>query len=176
LISAVRVGDNWQLPWPLETILGWLWQRWELEVAHREMKSGLGVGEKQCWNKRSAVVSVQWSVWVYAVLVLAGYRTWGLCGGPPTPAPWWPGAKRWSFNTLWRSYRAALWGPLNFGPFGSEPGPTGGKKKPGWPLSPTPSPLPSASEQKRALFAPFSLLLSLQPFLKEPNSRSCLLS
>jgi hypothetical protein len=116
LISAVQVGDSWQLPWPIETILAWLWQRWELEVAHREMKSGLGVGEKQCWNKRSAVVSVQWSVWLYAVLLLAGYRTWGLCGGPPTPAAWWPGAKRWSFNTLWRSYRTALWGTGEFRP------------------------------------------------------------
>jgi hypothetical protein len=116
LISAVQVGETWQLPWSLETILAWLWQRWELEVAHREMKSGLGVGEKQCWNPRSAVVSVQWSVWVYAILILAGYRAWGLCGGPPTPAPWWPGAKRWSFNTLWRSYRAALWGTPEFRP------------------------------------------------------------
>jgi hypothetical protein len=116
LISAVQVGETWQLPWSLEPILAWLWQRWELEVAHREMKSGLGVGEKQCWNTRPAVVSVQWSVWVYALLVLAGYRTWGLCGGPATPAPWWPGAQRWSFNTLWRSYRAALWGTAEFRP------------------------------------------------------------
>jgi hypothetical protein len=116
LISAVQDGQTWQLPWPIETILAWLWQRWELEVAHREMKSGLGVGEKQCWNTRAAVVSVQWSVWVYAILVLAAYRTWGLCGGPPTPAPWWPGAKRWSFNTLWRSYRSALWGSGEFRP------------------------------------------------------------
>lgn len=116
LISAVQEGDTWRLPVPLETILAWLWQRWELEVCHREMKSGLGVGEKQCWNKRSAVLSVQWSVWVYAILVLAGYRTWGLCGGPAAPAPWWPGAKRWSFNTLWRSYRAALWGSPEFRP------------------------------------------------------------
>jgi hypothetical protein len=30
----------------------------ELPVAHREMKSGLSVGQKQCWNRRSAVVSV----------------------------------------------------------------------------------------------------------------------
>jgi hypothetical protein len=116
LLSAVQVGGSWQLPWPLETLLAWLWQRWEVEVTHREMKSSLGVGEKQCWNQRSAVVSVQWSVWVYAVLVLAGYRTWGLCGGPASPARWWPGAKRWSFNTLWRSYRAALWGPAEFRP------------------------------------------------------------
>lgn len=114
LVSAVQQAGQWVLPLPIENLLAWLWQRWEIEVAHREMKSGLGVGEKQCWNVRSAVVSVQWSVWVYAILLLAGYRTWGLCGGPPTPARWWPGAKRWSFTTLWRSYRAALWGRSEF--------------------------------------------------------------
>jgi len=116
LISAVQEGDSWCLPLPLVRLLPWLWQRWELEVCHREMKSGLGVGEKQCWNPRATVVSVQWSVWVYAVLLLAGYQTWGLCGGPAPPARWWPGAKRWSFNTLWRSYRLALWGPAEFRP------------------------------------------------------------
>ena len=117
LVSAVQTtkGD-WQLPLPIATILTWLWQRWEIEVAHREMKSGLGLGEKQCWNKRASVVSVQWSAWVYAILLLAGYRTWGLCAGPPTPARWWPGAKRWSFNTLWRAYRAELWNKFEFRP------------------------------------------------------------
>lgn len=45
LISAVQQGDTWQLRLPIEPLLAWLWQRWELEVAHREMKSGLGVGE-----------------------------------------------------------------------------------------------------------------------------------
>lgn len=114
LVSATQVDGHWVLPVPIEDILTWLWQRWEVEVAHREMKSGLGVGEKQCWNPRSAVVSVQWSVWVFAVLLLAAYRTWGLLNGPPTPARWWPGAKRWSFTTMWRSYRSALWGRSEF--------------------------------------------------------------
>jgi hypothetical protein len=114
LVSATQHSGQWELPLPIEMLLAWLWQRWEIEVAHREMKSGLGLGEKQCWNTRSAIVSVQWSAWVYAVLLLAGYRTWGLCGGPATPARWWPGAKRWSFNTLWRSYRSALWGRTEF--------------------------------------------------------------
>jgi hypothetical protein len=110
LVSAVPTAQGgWQLPLPIATLLAWLWQRWEIEVAHREMKSGLGLGEKQCWSKCSAILSVQWSAWVYAILLLAGYRTWGLCSGPPTPARWWPGAKRWSFSTLWRSYRAELW-------------------------------------------------------------------
>jgi hypothetical protein len=114
LISAVQVQGFWQLPLPIETILAWLWQRWEVEVAHREMKSGFGVGQKQCWHPRSAIVSVQWSVWTYAILLLAGYRTWGLLGGPSAPARWWPGARRWSLNTLWRSYRAEMWGNPDF--------------------------------------------------------------
>jgi hypothetical protein len=116
LVSAVQRNGHWQLPLPIATLLAWLWQRWEIEVAHREMKTGWGVGEKQCWNPRSAEVSVQWSVWVYAILLLAAYRTWGLLGGPATPAAWWSGAKRWSFSTLWRSYRAALWGTPEFRP------------------------------------------------------------
>jgi hypothetical protein len=120
LVSALQQADGgWQLPFSIDWLLTWLWQRWEIEVAHREMKTSLGIGEKQCWNARSAVLSVQWSVWTYAILVLAGYRTWGLLHGPATPARWWPGAKRWSFGTLWRSYRAALWGPTQFRPLWS---------------------------------------------------------
>ena len=114
LVNAIRQAGDWRLPLLAPLILAWIWQRWELEVAHREMKAGFGVGQKQCWNRRSAVVSVQWSVWVYAILVLAGYQAWGLFGGPRRPERWWPGAKRWSFNTLWRSYRAALWGTSEF--------------------------------------------------------------
>jgi hypothetical protein len=114
LVSARWQEGRWRLPLPVAQILSLLWQRWELEVAHREMKSGLGMGDKQCWNRRSAVVSVQWSAWVYGLMVLAGYRAWGLFGGPPTVGSWWRGARRWSFNTLWRGYRAALWGTGEF--------------------------------------------------------------
>jgi hypothetical protein len=109
LVSAQPLQDRWQLPLPIETVLAWLWQRWALEVAHRERKSGFGVGEMQWWNPHATIASVQWSVWVYALLVLAAYRTWGLLNGPPVPTRWWSGAQRWSFNTLWRQYRAACW-------------------------------------------------------------------
>ena len=54
------------------------------------------------------------TVWVYALLLLAAYRTWGLLNGPPVPTRWWTGAKRWSFNTLWRQYRFACWGTPPF--------------------------------------------------------------
>lgn len=114
LVSAIQNDSLWVLPLPCETLLAWAWQRWELEVQHREIKSGFGLGEKQCWNYRSATVSVQWSAWVYALLLLAGYRTWGLLNGPTSPGRWSKGSKRWSFNTLWRAFRAALWNTPDF--------------------------------------------------------------
>lgn len=114
LISAMPDQAGWRLPLSDTELLEWAWQRWELEVTHRELKSGLGLGEKQCWNKHSAILSVQWSAWVYAVLVLAGFRTWGLFDGPRPPGRWWHGASRWSLTTLWRGYRSALWGTPQF--------------------------------------------------------------
>lgn len=115
LVNAVQdVHGQWQLPLPLETLLFWAWQRWELEVCHRELKTGFGLGDKQCFNPHAAVVSVQWSAWVYAVLLLAGYRTLGLTRGPTVPTRWWRGAPRWSLTTLWRGYRAALWQTTEF--------------------------------------------------------------
>lgn len=108
------------LPLPVEQLLFWAWQRWEVEVAHRELKSNFGLGNKQCWQPAAAILSVQWSAWVYALLLLAGYRCWGLTGAPPVPTRWWRGSGRWSFNTLWRGYRAALWGSHQFKPIDPE--------------------------------------------------------
>ncbi len=109
LVSAVRQEGGWGLPLPLVDLLAWLWQRWELEVAHRQMKSGLGLGEKQCWNDKSTLVSVQWSVWVYSLMLLAGFRAWGNGEGPPPPGLWRKTPRRWSFNTLWRGFRTEMW-------------------------------------------------------------------
>jgi hypothetical protein len=60
-VNAVQsqLGE-WVLPLSIETLLFWAWQRWELEVCHRELKSNLGLGEIQCWNPIAAVISVQW--------------------------------------------------------------------------------------------------------------------
>lgn len=117
LVNAVQnEAGAWVLPLPIETLLFWAWQRWEIEVAHRELKSNFGLGEKQCWHPKAAVLSVQWSAWVYALLLLAGYRTWGLASPSPVPSRWWRGAPRWSLNTLWRAYRAGLWGEHEFRP------------------------------------------------------------
>jgi hypothetical protein len=121
LVNGVPdAAGGWQLPLPVEQLLFWAWQRWEIEVAHRELKSNFGLGDKQCWNPQSAILSVQWSAWVYALLLLAGYRCWGLTKAPPVPSAWWRGSGRWSLNTLWRGYRAALWGPHQFHPISPE--------------------------------------------------------
>lgn len=122
LVSAVQEDGKWQLPLSVQTLLAWTWQRWELEVAHREMKSGMGVGEMQCWSKRSAILSVQWCVWAYALLILTAYRCWGMDGGPPAPGKWRRQRhRRWSINTVWRSYRQELWAqrefPASYRPF-----------------------------------------------------------
>ena len=115
LVNAVATADGqWQLPLPVAQLLFWAWQRWEVEVAHRELKANFGLGHKQCWNPQAAILSVQWSAWVYSLLLLAGYRCWGLTHAPAVPSRWWSGARRWSLNTLWRGFRAALWGTHTF--------------------------------------------------------------
>lgn len=117
LVNAVQDEDGqWILPLPLEVLLFWAWQRWEVEVCHRELKTTFGLGHKQCFNPRAAILSVQWSAWVYSLLLLAGYRTFGLARAPNVPTRWWRGSGRWSFATLLRSFRAALWGQHHFRP------------------------------------------------------------
>lgn len=117
LVNAV-LGPNgtWQLPFPAEQLLAWAWQRWECEVTHRELKSSLGIGEKQCWSRQAALTSVQWGVWVYSLCVLAAYRTWGITGGPRRAGCWHRRARRWSFAAMWQAYRAALWEVAEFRP------------------------------------------------------------
>jgi hypothetical protein len=115
LVNAVQQGEAWVLPLPATELLAWAWQRWEIEVSHRELKTTLGVGEMQCWSVTAAVLTVQWQVWSYGVLVLAGYRAWGLVRQTVRPpGRWWTGAPRWSLATLWRGYRQELWGQREF--------------------------------------------------------------
>lgn len=117
VVNAMQdAHGNWVLPLPLATLLFWAWQRWEVEVAHRELKTTFGLGHKQCFNPKAAVLSVQWSAWVYALLLLAGYRTFGLARAPDVPTRWWRGSARWSLATLLRAFRAAFWGQHDFRP------------------------------------------------------------
>jgi hypothetical protein len=116
LVNAVWRDERWTLLYPAATLLSWAWQRWECEVAHREMKSGLRIGDKQCWSTTGALSAVQWGVWVYGLVVLAAYRTWGITGGPRRQGRWYTGSPRWSFATMWQAYQAALWGYAGFYP------------------------------------------------------------
>jgi hypothetical protein len=90
-------------------LLTWAWQRWELEVVHREVKSLFGLGDKQCFQPHAAVLSVQWSAWAYALLTLAAFRSFGLPNPPTASSAWYPHPKRWTFSSLLDTLRADLW-------------------------------------------------------------------
>ena len=107
LVNALATPDGWMLPLPAVELLAWAWQRWELEVVHREVKTGLGLGDKQCFQPQSAVGSVQWSAWVYALLMLAGYRTYGLAV-PPARVSAWHQPKRYTLTTVLDQCRLEL--------------------------------------------------------------------
>jgi hypothetical protein len=110
LVNAVRDAQGqWTLPLPVVDLLAWAWQRWEVEVCHREMKTGFGVGQVQCWSAAATVRAVQLQAWAYALCVLAGFRAWGYSRHPRlTRSCWGAGAPRWSFATLWRAFHHAL--------------------------------------------------------------------
>jgi hypothetical protein len=118
LVSARQDDDGtWRVPDPAPDLLAWAWQRWEIEVAHREQKTGFGVGEPQCWGPRSAVTAVQVAGWIYGVTVLAGVLTWGLGRAPTAPATrWWRGSGRWSLGQLWTALRGEVWALGEFRP------------------------------------------------------------
>jgi hypothetical protein len=107
VVSAVRDrGGAWQLPFPVAELLGWAWQRWEVEVMHRELKAGFGLGEQQAWHATTALTVIQWVVWTYAAL-LAGYRAWGWEAGPPSAA--WQRRRRWTARDVAAAVRTELW-------------------------------------------------------------------
>jgi len=117
LVNAVAQNGQWTLPYSVQTLLSWAWQRWEIEVTHRELKSGFGVGQSQCWSGVSALLAVQWQVAVYSLLVLAGYRCWGLAPGPARPpGTWWRGSGRWSLDQLRQAFRREVGRMAEFRP------------------------------------------------------------
>jgi hypothetical protein len=101
--------DTWDLPIPLAELLAWAWQRWEVEVMHRELKSGFGLGQQQAFSDQGAAQVVPWVVWVYALLILTGYRTWGLGSGTGPDLGGWSTPRRWSIGRLRQELRQELW-------------------------------------------------------------------
>jgi hypothetical protein len=108
LVNAVLRDGTWQLPYPLEMLLTWAWQRWELEVVHREVKSGFGLGDKQCFSPSAAVTSVQWSAWVYSLLSLAAYRVYGAAYCPKRHTAWERRPRRLTLRFLLDTVRLEL--------------------------------------------------------------------
>jgi hypothetical protein len=124
LVNAVYRDEQWQLPLPLETLLAWAWQRWELEVVHREVKSGFGLGDKQCFHPHAAVASVQWSAWVYSLLTLTTYRRLGAATTPKRPTAWQRHTRRWTLQTVLDAFRRELMTFSDFSWLRCDPAPT----------------------------------------------------
>ena len=117
--AGLAAGD-WRLPYPVTELLAVAWQRWEVEVCHRQAKTSLGVGEAQCWTALGTVRAAQFQWWVYALLVLTAYRAWGHGPAPVRlPGRWWPGGRRWSFGQLWQAMRDEVWAAGDFQPAGT---------------------------------------------------------
>jgi hypothetical protein len=118
LVSAeAHAAGRWRLPLRPADLLALAWQRWEIEVTHRDAKTGIGVGEAQCWTPTSTVLATQWQWWVLGVVLLTGYRVWGLAPAPPaTTTRWWGGSRRWSLGQLWQALRAEVWQLAEFQP------------------------------------------------------------
>lgn len=105
----VTQEDTWDLPVPLAELLAWAWQRWEVEVMHRELKSGFGLGQQQAFSAQATATLVPWLVWLYALLILTGYRAWGLGPGTGPAHGRWYAARRWSIGRVRQGLRQELW-------------------------------------------------------------------
>ncbi len=106
---AMAQEDEWAIPLPLADLLAWAWQRWEVEVMHQELKRGFGLGQQQAFSARGAADVIPWLVWVYALLILTGYWTWGLGPGTVPALGRWYAARRWSTGRLRQGLRQELW-------------------------------------------------------------------
>lgn len=51
--------------------------RWQIEVAHRDEKTVMGVGQAQVWNDRAVTRQPAFAVAAYALLLLAGIKAYG---------------------------------------------------------------------------------------------------
>jgi len=108
LVTAVRSADGaWVLPLPVTELVAWAWQRWEVEVMHRELKSGFGLGQQQAWSPLAACLVIPWVVWLYATLMLAGYQAWGWDAAARQAK--WQRRRRWTARDVAQAVQQELW-------------------------------------------------------------------
>jgi hypothetical protein len=118
LVNAVHRDGKWQIPFSLQEIIQGTWHRWEVEVCHREIKTGFGLGQMQCWSKNGSTNSVKFMAWAYTTLILAGYKaSQGLLNSKwNAPGQWNKKRRRWSLNTLLQVLRRELCNVHQFQP------------------------------------------------------------
>ena len=117
LVSAVSQADgSWDLPLPLSSVLQWAWQRWEVEVMHRELKSGFGLGQGQAWTATGMQTTTRWVLWSYALVVLTAYQPWQLGSPDGGVVGRWHQPRRWSVGRALQQVRAEVWQLPDFAP------------------------------------------------------------
>lgn len=108
LVTAIQTPEGtWTLPLPVAELVAWAWQRWEVEVMHRELKSGFGLGQQQAWSPQAAALVIPWVVWLYATLMLAGYLSWGWA--PASRQARWQRRRRWTARDVAQAVQQELW-------------------------------------------------------------------
>ena len=100
----------------LATLLFWAWQRWEVEVMHRELKSGFGLGQGQAWSAAGLQQTTRWVLWSYALVVLTAYQQWGMRTPDGGMVGRWHQPRRWSVGRALQQVRAELWRHPDFTP------------------------------------------------------------
>lgn len=71
---------------PPQALLQIYFDRWQIEVNHREEKDTLGVGQAQLWNVRSVPKQPVLSVAAYSALLMAALKAYGARRGAAYPA------------------------------------------------------------------------------------------
>jgi hypothetical protein len=117
LVSAVaQTSGDWELPLPLSSVLQWAWQRWEVEVMHRELKSGFGLGQAQAWTVSGMQDTTRWVLWRYALLILTAYQHWNLTSPDGGVVGRWHQPRRWSVGRAVQQVRSEVWQLPEFAP------------------------------------------------------------
>jgi hypothetical protein len=99
---------------PAEELIQAYLGRWQIEVEHRDLKTGLGVGHAQVWNDNSVARLHTAHVALWSMIKLAALRTFGPTrteAYPPRPA-WYPQEPndRASLSDIVETLRAELRG------------------------------------------------------------------